>query len=197
MEPDEIKNFIRSEIQSYLDRKQFGVSKIQNHVHNGTDSSPISEVNLVKRNKYVSGFTFDTSGTYIIRGLNPPNMTRMVFYGFAANNADGTPATKRAVISGEAQFGRCFSFAGDGSGTITVESSPAGNPFVQASNSLYVDSTTLANHRVAIAERLAYAVDNASAVVASIIITDYTSNTLTIDVSLASNWKIQSNIIIT
>lgn len=176
---------------------KWGVASVPTHTHDGVDSVQLSERNIKTGQKNVSGFVFDTSETIVIRGLNISNMKRLVFYGFAANNADGSPATLRAIINGEIQFGRCYEFSGDGTGTIEVTTNGAGSLFIQISNSMYVDSTTLANNRVSYTDTgVAIAVDNSSNIVVLLTLDSYTDNSMTFTCTLASNWKLQGNIII-
>lgn len=46
MDELKIKNLIRQEIDAYMQNKQFNLSKITNHEHNGMDSNRISAINV-------------------------------------------------------------------------------------------------------------------------------------------------------
>ncbi len=196
MDKNTIEKMIDSRIEMFMRQKQFNLSKIPNHFHNGTDSNRIAEVDLEQNNKNISGLIFDTSETVTLTGLNLRNIKGITLLGFAANNADGSPATKRAIINGEAQFGKCFGFTGAGTGAIQITTSKVGDPFIQMSNGMYVDSTDLTKNRVAIGPNLARAVDDTAAVMASLTIDDYTYTSLTLTCVVATNWKLQANIII-
>jgi len=196
---------VATEVYNKLGTK-FGVAEIPTHTHNGVDSNQIPYKNLVQGNKYGSTLIEDVSETVTIGGIFNP--TRIIFQGFAANNADGTPATKRAIINGEINFGQCFEFT-DMTPPYTVSTSGAGKPFYQSSNSMYIDSTTLANNRVSSSSGAGlgisdtaffiYSTDNTGAVVASAQAISYNNQLglLTITFVVGTNWKIQGALIIT
>lgn len=203
-----IKEMVRNEARNiatevYNDLgTRFGVAKIPTHTHNGVDSNQIPSKNLVQGNKYISSITEDTTETVTIGGIFNPST--IIFSGFAANNADGTPATKRAILNGQIQFGNCLEFS-DLTPPYFVTTSGAGQPFLQFSNSMYVDSTTLANNRVSSAfgagssGSFIYSLDSASAVFASAQATSFNNQLglLTIDFVVGTNVKIQGALVIT
>lgn len=174
---------------------RYNVASVPTHLHNGIDSVPISESDVIPGNKTLSGLLFDTSETITLVGLNTANIRRIVYLAFAANNKT-LPATKRAIINGEVQFGRCYSFSGNGTGTIAVETSRVGTPFVQICNAMYVDSTDLTKNRVHIGAALAEATDDSGSNVVSLTLDNYDYNSLTLTCTLATDWKLQGNLII-
>lgn len=181
---------------------RYGVAKIPTHTHNGIDSNQIPAKNLVQGNKYISSISEDTTETVTIGGIFNP--VKITFSGFAANNADGTPATKRAILNGEIDFGNCLEFS-DLTPPYVVTTSGAGQPFLQYSNSMYVDSTSLANNRVSASfgaganGNFIYSLDNASAVFASAQATAFNNQLglLTIDFVVGTNVRIQGGLVIT
>jgi hypothetical protein len=189
---------------------KYNVAQVPTHTHNGIDSVQIPYKNIIQGQKYTSGLiVYDDAfapltATFTIGGIFNP--TRIVFAGFAANNADGTPATKRAIINGEINFGTCLEFS-DMTPPIVVSTSGAGKPFLQFCNSMYIDSSDLTKNRVIATEgagdsATAYFIlsnDDAAAVFASVQATDYNNQTgiLTIDVVLAANVKLQGALTIT
>lgn len=193
---ENISTRIAEEVYQKLGTR-YNVASVPTHTHDGVDTIQIPDRNILSAEKNGSGFVFDTSETIVIRGLNLSNMKRITFLGFAANNADGSPATLRAIINGVAQFGRCYQFSGEGTGTITVSTDKPGTPFMQMSNAMYVDSGTLSNNRVSISgTEIANAVNNSGSSVVSLTLDSYTDNSMTFTCTLGSNWKLQGNIII-
>lgn len=200
----ELQPLIRKEIETVSTEiykklaTQYGVNATPIHYHNGVDLPRISMSDIVRSNKNISGFTADASDTVTVTGINVQNIDRLVLHGFAANNADGSPATKRAIVNGEAQFGRCFNFSGGGTGTVVATTVPSGQPIVQISNAMFTDTASINNTRVsADGTKLVYVTDSTGAIVVSVEITSYTNNSLTFEIVLGSNWKLQSNLIIT
>ncbi len=170
---------------------KYNVADVPTHSHNGIDSVQLNYKNIIQGNKYITLLVEDVVEDVTIGGIFNP--TRISFYGFAANNADGTPATKRAVISGEINFGRCFSVS-DLTPPIVVTAIGQAVPFVQSGNSMYIDTTDLTKTRVgASGVNFIYAVDDSASVVAQGTVTDYNNQTgvLSISFTVGTNWKIQ------
>ena len=176
---------------------KYNVAEVPAHTHNGVDSNQIPYKNIVQGNKYTTVIQADASETVTIGGISNP--TRIVFQGFAANNADGTPATKRTIINGEINFGQGFVFS-DLTPPITVTTSGSGIPFVQSSNSMYIDSADLAKNRVSASQQdFIYALDDTSTVIARATAITYNNQLglLTITFVVGTNWKIQGTFTIT
>lgn len=189
-----MEKMIEKKIQDFMSRKQFGFSKIQKHEHNGTDTIRVKEKDLLLNAKYNSFLICDTSETFTI--INLPNISRVFFNGFAANNADGSPATKRAIINGHAEFGSCYGFFGTGS-SISFDDSKIGVQLIQGSNSLYIDTSDLTKQRVGSTNQyFCYVPDDTGTIVVQVEITNPTASSFTMVVTLASNWKLQGSLII-
>ena len=193
-----VKNEARQEATNVYNElgTKYNVAQVPTHSHNGIDSNPISESDVIPANKHFSGLVFDTSETITIIGLNTSNIRRISFLGFVANNKSA-PATKRAITNGEVQFGRCYEFSGNGTGTVAVTTNKVGTSFVQMSNYMYVDSTDLTKNRVGIGGgSLVYVLDDVGTVVADLTLDNYDYNSLTFTCTLDTDWKLQGNIII-
>lgn len=195
----DMQGMVRKEVETMFPQlykqyaTQYGVNKSPVHYHNGIDLPQIPESSVTPNIRYNTFIICDTSETFTFRAIS--NLRRVSFHGFAANNADGSPATRRAVITGEAFVGKCFRFAGTGS-VIVLDSNLVGIPIVQGSNSMYTDSTDLTQTRVGASNLfVAYAV-NSTTEVATIKIDDYTGTDLIITVTLDTNWKIQGSLML-
>lgn len=108
-------------------------------------------------------------------------------------------ASKRAIINGEINFGQCFIFS-DLVPPLTVTTIGSGIPFIQSSNSMYIDGNNLANTRVnASSQDFIYAADESGTIVARGTATDYDNQLglLTITFVVGTNWKIQGAFTIT
>lgn len=195
MNEDDVKmrKIADEQILAYMARKQFETSKIPIHEHNGIDTVKIKERNIVSNDKISTFLIVDTTETFSI--INLPNAKSVKFTGFAANNATD-PATKRCIINGGIELGPTYGFSGTGS-TISYDNNiPV--PFIQYSNAMYVDSTTLANNRVSSTNQyFAYATDEGANVLLSAELTSATQTSMTMTITLAATWKLQGALIIT
>lgn len=181
-----IRQIVRDEIRRSDSSSRFALKSIPNHTHNGTDSLAISEDNIILTKKLYTQIVQTTSEVVTLR--NVQNIGRVSFHGFAANNAGGGTATEKATISGEAIFGECLDFTGNGT-NIQVTTSPPGDKFIQSCNYIYIDTGTLTDATVGSAPYLAY-VEDPNAFKAGIAITGITTDTIEITTSLSSGWKI-------
>lgn len=201
-----VQNDIRQIAQEVYDKEgtKYGVAQVPNHTHTGIDTNRINYKDIIQGNKYISLLTQDTSEEVVIGGVFNPS--RIVFQGFAANNADGSPATKRTLINGEINFGNCLGFT-DLTPPYTVSTSGPGKPFTQSCNSIYVDSSDLTKTRVfvsqgvdvAIGPLFIYADDDLGTPFAYGQLTSYNNQLglLTIDFLVGTNVKIQGALTIT
>jgi len=189
---------IREEMARSNASGRFRLNFIPQHTHNGTDSPNILEDNIVLTRKIYSQIDVrDASGaanqeTVTLRNVN--NVSRISFHGFAANNATGS-ATIRSSVTGEAIFGSCQLFTGDGA-NISVTSTPTGNPFIQACNYITVDSNSPSNNAVGSAPYLAYAADQSNNYTAIINLDSVTIDSIQLTFVVISAWRIQGLIII-
>lgn len=142
-----VKNEARQEATKVYNElgTKYNVAQVPTHSHNGVDSTPIPYKNIVQGDKYTAVIIEDATETASIGGVFNP--TRISFNGFAADNADGSPATKRAIINGAIEFGTCYEYS-DLTPPIIVTTSGPGKPFLQYCNSMYIDSSDLTKNRV-------------------------------------------------
>lgn len=198
----DIQPLVRKEIEvvanSIFDKRlndsEYGVKQPPYHVHNGTDAPLISEDHVRLTEKLTTQLVaLNTGGDSITETLtltNVPNVSRISFHGFAANNAVGS-ATIRATISGEVIFGRCYVFTGTAP-TVTVTTEGPGTPFVQSCNSILVDQASINNTRVVTSPKIS----SVSGGVAELVLTNYTNNSLVFEYTLGSEWQLNGILII-
>ena len=191
-------------IKDYATTNQYGVSLIPSHLHNGMDTNRINQTDIIPIPGYTSFFTENVSETFLLQ--NVPNVTRLEFSGFAANN-NIAPATKRAIVNGKVYFGKYYTYSG--SGTIISVSATNNQAFqiLNSGNSMYVDSTNLANNKVSATTGIfnpatgdngfVTVVDETGSIVASMGVSSYAGNTITIVTHVATNWKIQGLLTLT
>lgn len=174
---------------------QYGVAQIPAHIHNGVDSVQLTLSDLIQGNKYQSFLVEDISETTTIGGIFNPS--RISFSGFAANNKT-VPATKRALINGEVNFGTCFAVT-DLVPPLVISTNGPGVPFIQGGNAIYIDSTDLTKNRVTagnISFILARDDTGTDIVTATILSYNNQLGLLTISFVLATDWKLQGNLVI-
>lgn len=194
MNEQDINNLIKKGIDDYMNEKQYEVSKIPAHTHNGVDTVRIDAVNINQNVKYNTFIVSDTSETFVITNVFP-NIGKVIFQGFAANNKSA-PATKRAIVNGEAQFGNCFQFSGSGS-NIALNGITIPIPIICSTNSFYVDTTDLTKTRVAAANEgslIAYIVDDSATEIVTLEVVSYANNAITFTTTLAVDWKLQGTL---
>lgn len=217
MDPQEFYNQIREMVRSDAEKAaqdtyntlgtRYGVATVPAHTHTNLDANRVNYKDVVQGTKLITGISaYDASGseTVILGGIYNP--TRISFAGFAANNADGTPATKRAVINGEINFGECYE-ATNLSSPINLNTVGAPKPFMQSSNYMFTDTASLSNTRVGATEGAGtgttayfiYANDSATATFARAQVTSYDNQKglLTIQLTYGTNVRIQGAISIT
>lgn len=165
---------------------QYGINKSPLHYHDGVDLPKINQQDQLNNIKYSFSFNGNGSGTAQIRIV--PNIAGIIVNGFAANNLSA-PATKRGIFNGNAVFGRCFSFTETGP-DVQPNSPLSGVQLAQTSNSMYVDSTTLANNRVSFsAAHIVRVVDETAAEVALVAIDSYDKGVIYVTYSFAADWQ--------
>lgn len=204
MDKQEIEQLIKAGIHDYMTDKQFNLSKIPSHTHDGKDTNKILQKNVIPNQKVMTFMIEDTSETFTISNI--PNITRISFLGFAANNKSA-PATKRAIINGIAEFGNCFGFSGSGT-NISFASNVSLTPEpIQAYNYMYTDTSNLTKTRVGAGNgsysggvytsMLCRAADDTGGDVVALEITSYTSSSITFTCTLTADWKLQGTLILT
>jgi hypothetical protein len=142
MDESKIRQIFQSELKNYSTQNMYSSSRIPVHIHNGIDSVKISESDLIRSNKFITSLvtTLVTGGTEIDTLTSIPNINRVTFMGFAADNASGS-ATKRVIINGQAEIGQCYF-------TDSTHTIPDTQNIIQMSNFMYVNSTDLTKNRV-------------------------------------------------
>lgn len=197
MDEQKLKNLIDQQIDSYMKAKQFSVSKIPNHTHNGTDSVQISESNILPSPTFGAFLVENVSETFFLTNL-PETLTQLTFNGIAANNAAdlSLPGTKKALCTGQAIFRNCFGFVGAGSEIpVGVGQSLS---LIQTTSSMYIDEATLANTGVAVSGlHILYVIDETDTVVASLSVSSFNRGRLTIESHVESGWAIQGTLLLT
>lgn len=140
MDENKIRNIVNQEIHSYMDRKQFSVSKIPSHTHNGTDTVRIKQTDVVQSPKYVTELIENVSETFTI--TNIPNLSSLTFSAIAYDTSV-SPHKIKASSWGEAVFGQCLSFSGSGTVISVSNALPIpGVHFIQTSTSTYLEKTS-------------------------------------------------------
>ena len=196
---NDLQNQIQQGIKDYMDSSQYGVTKIPSHLHNGVDTSRISQKDIISSDIHFAFYIEDVSEDFTINNV-PKYITELNFSGFAANNKVGA-ATKRAIINGKVFFGKAYTYTGSGT-AISMSSTPnVSYSFIQSGNSMYVDSTDLTKNRVGASQGLYDPVahtggfvtvtDDTGAVVASLGVKSFVGDTITLTSFLGTNWKIQ------
>ena len=194
MEKEEIKQIAKQVFSEMMASSQYKTADTTFHTHNGIDSPRINQENVVNNNKYVA-IAVASSGLVTFNSISNPSA--LLFYGFAANNAGGGAATLKAMCTGNAQLGVCYS-ANNSSATTTVTINPSSqSSFIQTSCAIYIDTTSLANTRVAasgtgsdpLTDRFIYVTDG-STVVAEATVVMWDSQSITVNFTLAATWQI-------
>lgn len=205
MNEQQIKKLVRDEINNERNSSRFRLKGVVQHVHDGLDSAQISEDNVVLTKKIFGFLIEDTTETFSIVGVQ--NVSRIAFHGIAANNAAGGVATEKALITGEIIFGECNQLIGSGE-VINVHTIGTGLPYVQVCNYIYIDTASVANTSVGVAQTsignisnpsfigaLAYAANSSNAV-AQLSLLSYDGSILKFSCQLASGWKLQGGVTI-
>lgn len=172
----------------------FSSLQTSSHVHNGVDSPRINQKDLALGTKFQLQCQLIPGGTtdfFTLSGVSNP--TSMTFYGFAANNAGGGGATKKATVNGRADFGPC---------TISLSTSLSGGAnfpvdFIQCSSATYFDTSALNKTTVLISGlNLVYVADEAGTLRASITVTSFDNQSITMTGFVDTGWQIQGNFFI-
>lgn len=194
MDKNEIQKMIQDEINAYMKAKQFTVSKIPNHLHNGTDSQKISEADLIPAPTYATFLTENVSETFTITNL-PATLTSVTFSGIAYDSSS-SPASKKALVFGNVIFQNCFTISG--SGTSFPVNNLNGISLIQTGSSIYMDTSDLTKTRVGTSSAyFVYVINDSGTVVASLIISSFSRGILSITSALSANWIIQGTLTLT
>jgi hypothetical protein len=188
MNEEQIRQIVREEmVRNY----RSGAPLIPPHTHNGNDNLRIPQSNIVSSVKGNAFIESIVSETFTLSVTASP--TSVIFVGYAANNASGGSANKRAIINGNAQLGASYLFTGSGS----TFSPGARQSLVQVSNAMYVDSGSLGNNRVTTSDAaIALVQDSSGTTIVSVTIVSFDSKSVTFQTTLASGWEITGNYLV-
>ena len=148
MDEEKIKQIAESVAQSVYNQNQsgsqFAVSQIPFHTHNGTDSSRVKQGSIIPGTTSLIGLKSIASETLTLNTTQ--DITIISLCGFAANNVSA-PATKRAIINGNAQLGSCFNYTGWPGSATSIPVVGTISSFLQTCNSMYfyAGATVVAN----------------------------------------------------
>ena len=203
MDKQQVKKIADQAILDYMRNKQYTVSKIASHEHNGTDTIKIKRENIINSVKKTT-FLVDTNTTgspLVIYDTIPniANVNNITFMGFVANNAS-TSATKRAIINGQAEIGICQGF----SDATTLINLPQN--VIQMCNFMYIDQTDLTKNRVGATNGdittqnpfgyFTFVTDDTGTNVVKTVVS-YANSIISLKTTLAAGWKLQGALIIT
>lgn len=189
-----VRQIMREEIFRANNASRFnGVTSVVDHIHNGIDAPKINADNLVNGTANNSLIVMNENETFQLK--NVQGISQIVFNGFAANNADGSSATQRALINGTVAFGRCLRFTGSGS-VLTPEAGGNETAYTQGCSSMYLLNQVDAVRVGSSSEHFAYVTDG-STVVATAKVVGVSLDSISIQVELESNWQITGALILT
>lgn len=192
MDEQKIREIIRDEYNKIQGLDQFSSFQTSSHNHNGTDSPKINQSNIVPSVRASGSITFSQSTLYqLALTFNP---TSVWFYGIAVNNSGSSP-TIRAHCVGNAQLGPSYYFQPD-----TTTSVKIGGPIqniIQSSTSFLVDSSVNPPVVRALVDEGNLVDVEYPTIVARATITAFTSESITVTVTVASGWVIIGNYLVT
>ena len=137
MNEQQIRAVVRQEIDSAISSKRFGLNPIPRHTHNGVDSPPVRQENIVPNVRVLGDITMQTNGTVYNLGINF-NPTSLLFLGVA------TGTGHHAMIVGNAQLGTTSIFKASTSTSVTTGGQT--QSFIQGSTQfIYISTTATVN----------------------------------------------------
>lgn len=188
-------------VKEALGGYEFSNFKTPKHFHNGVDAPKIKQADVVPNLRALGNITMRQTATTYKFGLNF-NPTQIQFIGLALHRT-GTgptdPIDMRAMVNGNAQLGPSYMFEDDGTGkSVTVGG--AYQAIIQASAAFVADSSggSPVIRAITSEENLVYVVyPTAADIVAVAEVTDYGPGYASVFVTLAAQWEIQGNFIVT
>ena len=192
MDESKIKQTIKEEIQNYMDRKQFDISSIPFHTHNGLDTSRINENDLLPADNFTASIVMGTAGSEVFTISKVPNFSLLTFYGVATNGAfGGGPYNEKASIVGEARVGKLYDINTATGSDLYSDGVLNANNYYQICTSNYTDITLLSKQLVT-ASKLGFVyVHDGTNQVALASITSISNDSIEITVTVSSSWYIQ------
>lgn len=183
MDEQQIRKIVKDEMEQNY---RSGSPRIPPHQHNGNDNLKISSGNIIP--SIVGNATIISVESEIFTIKTIQNPSTVMFNGWAANNAGGGGATLKALITGSAQLGPGYNFISF-SNSLLVPGKKVN--IIQGCNSIYIDTTNLANTRVALDSGDLVMVTDGTNQVAKATVLSYGNNSVTIQTVLSTNWQIQ------
>ena len=174
-----------------MNDKQFNFSKIPNHLHNGTDTNKIEEINLIKGKQYYVFLIENVSEIFTVSGI--PDLTSINFTGIAYDSS-ASPATKKASLNGYAIYGLNYTLTGSG---VTFDTQKDATSVIdnQGTSAIYIDTSSLTKTTVSTSgQHLAYVVNDLGVVVASLTATYDIDKVITFTAVVAANWILKGNL---
>ncbi len=184
----QIREIVQEELKKSGQGNQYNVTPTSSHTHNGIDSQRVSHNNIIpSTTSLISLNTFASENLTLetIQGI-----TTITLNGIAADNYDQA-VTSKATISGHAQLGNCFEYKQTSVSSTYIKAVGNQKSFLQASNSMFIDTTDLTKTKVfATDAHLLYVADGAGNLVAQVEIIKWATNSITFQITLATHWQI-------
>ncbi len=176
MDEQKIRNIVRQELQKQNNSSQYNLGVSQRHTHNGLDSLQIKQDNVIPSVSVSGRITFAQETNYTINLNSSFTPSHISLYGIAydANGSTGV----RCIIIGSANLGPSF-YLQPGATSTSVVTGDIQYPFVNPEGNI-VD------------------VQWSGTIYARATITSFSKTSVVFNVStLASDWEIYTNIVIT
>lgn len=167
---------------------KYSVAQVPTHSHNGIDSNPINQADIVGNSKYGAGYGATAGESPKMRTFSNP--TRLCFYGVATNGS----GTKIAKINGEVAIGRSYIF--DGIADVNTVTPTAGTQFVQTCNFVYIDNTSLTNTKMGTQGNYIAYVNDGVNILVSMKVTSIEKGFIYFTTTVASGWEITGNFLL-
>ena len=192
MDEKQMRQIVKSEIQAYMNAKQFTLSKIPAHTHTGLDAPRVEENDLLPSDIFNGGFVMGNAGSEVFTISKIPRLNTITFYGVATNGAYTNPTTlynEKATITGEIRIGKVFSLNGN-TGTDFYATGESVANYSQACTSAYTDVTTLSKQFVTASATAFAEVFDGTNTVATATVTNATESSIEVTVTVTSSWYI-------
>lgn len=125
MDEQKIRQIVQQEIQKSGSNGRFSQSPLQRHVHNGLDSPPINNDNVIKNIPVSGSITMAHVGIYTLGLANTPSTATQVFFNGVVTNAVDGVLTAASITVGHAgtgyTAGDIVSVTGGSLGKLTID----------------------------------------------------------------------------
>jgi len=185
------------QIQQVLTELQNRVRELEKtmatHDHSGAKTVPIAQNDLTPNIRASGSITMSTDGqTYSLGVITNP--TQVLFYGFAVHTSGGSVDIRSHVV-GCAQLGKSFYFQPQDSNSVVQGGLPQN--IVQSSSAFTIGasqvSTVSEGHLISVG----YPNNSAANIVARATVTEFSVDHVSVTVSLATDWSIVGNFVVT